>query len=147
MIDELKTVFVNDWAFCYCQKNGNFGIETKEFDDAGYYRNCIVFAVGYSGRGEHMDDPSSEHLPGKGPIPAGKWFIGTARNHERLGPVAIPLLPDDGWQVPGGRSGFFIHGDNRAANKTASSGCIVLDRRNREFIASQAGRQLIVIHE
>lgn len=134
-----------DWRFYYRQSTGQIGIGVESHDDGGDFTCVCVFARGYSGVGADMDNPASEHLPGRGPIPRGVWAFGTAVQHRRLGPVAIPLLPYDGWEVPGGRSGFFIHGDNSAANKTASSGCIVLPRWCREFLSNSPCQILEVI--
>ena len=56
--------------------------------------------------------------------------------HPRFAAPAIQLKqekPESSWH---GRSGFWIHGDNAQANKSASSGCIVLDKRSREFVAA-----------
>lgn len=101
--------------------------------------------VGYSGKGMWRDDPDSVREVGLGPIPPGTYRIGSPRNHPRLGVLSMALTP-----VPGtdtfGRSGFFIHGDNAAANKSASSGCIVLNRLARSYIASGlAHRDFLVV--
>lgn len=45
-----------------------------------------------------------------------------------------------------GRSGFFIHGDNRYGNRTASHGCIILPRKARDEIATlRSGRKELVL--
>ena len=134
----------NDWVFTYCQSTGEFGLGSIDHDDRGDYIVSANLFRGYSGHGVYVNDAASEHLPGRGPIPRGLWYVGTPIRHERLGPVAIRLVPDHGWDVPGGRSGFYIHGDNREANQTASSGCIVLDKGARDFIGRFSGRQLWV---
>ena len=43
------------------------------------------------------------------------------------------------------RSGFMIHGDNAAANHTASEGCIILSRTTRNMIAASDDDTLVVV--
>lgn len=101
-----------------------------------------LIGVGYSGKGRGLNNPDAEAEIGNGPIPRGVWRIRSPVNHIRLGPVSIPLSP----QGPGhGRSGFYIHGDNRLGNRSASSGCIILPRHTRERIVGSGIRTLIVI--
>lgn len=56
------------------------------------------------------------------------WVV----EHRRFVSPAIKLAQTEGETY--GRSGFWIHGDNR--ENDASQGCIVLDRRSRECIAA-----------
>jgi hypothetical protein len=44
-----------------------------------------------------------------------------------------------------GRDGFLIHGDNKLGNRSASHGCIILDRVTRQKIADSKDRHLIVV--
>lgn len=100
-----------------------------------------LIARGYSGKGVGYNEPSYEDRVAEGPIPRGVWRLQSPIRHQRLGPVSIPLTP----QGPiHGRSGFYIHGDNLAANGTASSGCIILPPDARTFIAGSGVRRLIV---
>lgn len=125
------------YAFVYSQSTGLFYIE--DFDG-----NRAAFARGYSGFGVDRDDPDAEGKAGRGPIPRGVWKIGVPVHHIRLGPLAFPLQPigHDAYH----RSEFFIHGDNRRGDKSASTGCIILDRPSRECIrALTAIRTLEVI--
>ena len=92
----------------------------------------IATHVGYAGRGPGLNNPDAESVRGVGPLPQGSYRIGPPMVHKRLGPLAFPLSRVGGDLY--GRSGFFIHGDNRRRNRTASSGCIVLDRPARELI-------------
>jgi len=46
-----------------------------------------------------------------------------------------------------GRSAFLIHGDSIAAPGTASHGCIILARPDRERIAESGVKQLVVVAE
>ena len=98
---------------------------------------------GYSGRGSHVNKGESETILGWGPIPRGVWRVGRPVNHPRLGPKAFPLTPvgHDAFH----RSDFFIHGDNRGANGTASSGCIIAGLAIRAVIEALQIRTLEVV--
>lgn len=87
---------------------------------------------GYSGFPPFVNRPAFESLKALGPIPGGLWRMGSAIHHQRLGPVAIPLYPEG--HSAHGRSGFYIHGDNRRGGRTSSTGCIVLPRWCRDWI-------------
>lgn len=145
-LHEIEVVDEDNWYFVYRQSTGEIYVSSHVLGLDNVYHNRNVIGTGYSGRGDgYLNNPAAEHLVGKGPIPRGIWGIGVPQNHPRLGPHSIPLWPENGWEVPGGRSGFFIHGDNKAANKTASSGCIVLPRRLREFISGARCKSLYVV--
>lgn len=94
--------------------------------------NRITLARGYSGHGTSINDPDSEGFVGRGPIPRGVWKVGSPVSSDRMGPHCIPLSPvgHDAYH----RSGFYIHGDNRHGDRSASTGCIILDRNIREAI-------------
>jgi len=133
------------WSFVYGQETGVFAIGAESHDDAGSFTAGCVLDVGYSGFGAHLNRAASEHIVGQGPIPRGTWFIGEVQNRSDTGPISIRLIRAEGEPVPGRRSGFLIHGDNRKRNQTASSGCIILPRYVREFVSHYRGRQLVVI--
>jgi hypothetical protein len=111
----------------------------KLFNPAGDW-----IGTGYSGNGAVLDNPAAEAVVGHGPIPAGLWTIGPAETVPHLGPLAMALAPADGTDTFG-RSEFFIHGDNAAMDHTASCGCIVLGRADRQQIAATHDRSLKVI--
>ena len=127
-----------DWDFVYQQSTGQFGIGysiNADVDTVGHHR--LVIGTGYAGRGEHINSPAAEHLVGQGPPPRGVWSILPAFHHKTLGPIAIPIKWIDytnGKPIPGGRSGFYIHGDNSRDDRSASSGCIVLPKEVRAFV-------------
>jgi len=101
--------------------------------------------TGYSGHGEGLNNPAMEADPGVGPIPAGIWDIGPALDPpDHLGPIAMPLTPLPGFD-PHGRSAFFIHGDNAAGDESASHGCIVIQRADREQVDASDDCRLLVI--
>lgn len=117
---------------CYEQSTGLLYLVDPEDGRA-------LVARGYAGKGVGINEPSFEERVAEGPIPRGMWRIYPPVQHERLGPVSLPLAwigeTKESWVAGNGRSGFYIHGDNRHANGTASSGCIILDRTVREWIA------------
>lgn len=102
-----------------------------------------LIAYGYSGKGEARNNPACQGEKGLGPIPRGMWKLSASVHHPRLGAEAIPLSPIGHDAL--GRSGFFIHGDNQLRNFSASSGCIILDRRIREAIRLLNCKSLLVI--
>lgn len=144
MFDDMVTIPVVDWFFIFRQSDGSFGVGVEDVDNRGAHNIMLPFVNGYSGAPGFVNDPAAEHLPGRGPIPRGRWFTRPAFRHERLGPAAIGLIPMEGWEVPGNRSGFYIHGDNSSLSQTASNGCIILPRQVRDFINRWPGRELRV---
>lgn len=100
-----------------------------------------LVARGYAGKGHGLNNPDAEHLVRVGPLPRGSFRIGSPVDHPRLGPVSLPLTRA---QIPHGRNAFFIHGDNSRADFSASSGCIILPRSVREWIARTGIRTLVV---
>lgn len=123
--------FFQQLDFIYEQRTGNFYLADGQDDRS-------LIARGYSGKGLWINDPSAEDKIAQGPLPRGLWRIHSPIDHPRLGPIALRLgYLRDGKEVPAPhlRSGFFIHGDNRLGNGTASSGCIILDRSARGWIA------------
>jgi len=119
----------------YCISSGLIGLEDRE-------GGLAFFARGYSGAKSHLNDVWAESLKGLGPIPQGGWYIRSAMHHPRLGPCAIPLAPAG--HDAHGRTEFFIHGDNRFGDFTASEGCIVASRATRETIRALGLRWLLV---
>ena len=103
----------------------------------------IILAKGYSGNGRYINDPDAEGRAGLGPIPRGVWKVDPAIHHRRLGPIVFGLHPvgHDAYH----RSEFFIHGDNKLGDRSASTGCIVLDRPARECIRALKINTLEVI--
>ena len=130
-----------DWDFVYQQSTGQLALgyaNVASSDLVVHHR--IVICTGYAGRGEHINSPAAEHLVGQGPPPRGIYALESARTHRDLGPFAIPFRWIDytnGKGIPGGRSGFYFHGDNARGDRTASSGCIIVPREIRQFIEWQ----------
>lgn len=101
------------------------GVFSRPFDDTP------LFAA-YSGRGVSRNNVDHVGLRTFGPTPPGMYRALAPRDHPRLGPVAIPLEPHRSTDTKG-RSGFFIHGDNRTND--ASTGCIIVQRSARLLVA------------
>lgn len=99
---------------------------------------------GYSGvLGPCRDNPDCEGQSAQGPIPCGLWRMTVAKPVERFTAPVIRLLP---WQhTARGRTGFLIHGDNKAGD--ASTGCIVMGFATRVRVAEavRAGRSLLTV--
>jgi hypothetical protein len=100
-------------------------------------------AYGYSGSEPGQNCPADQSIPDLGPIPAGRYAIGTAISTTHLGPLAMPLTPDPTNQMFG-RSGFWIHGDSIAHPGDGSLGCIVLAHPVRLQLAQSSDRDLLV---
>lgn len=103
-----------------------YKISTGELSENGTY-----IAQGYSGYGEHKNNPDSTNLSDLGPIPAGIWIMGTSFDSPEHGPLCIHLSPETGTETYG-RSGFLIHGDSLKHPGEASKGCIILPRATRQ---------------
>jgi Protein of unknown function (DUF2778) len=106
--------------------------------------NGQLLGFGYSGNGDRINDPTQISVVGHGPIPIGTYSLGTPVDRpESVGHFAIPLIPDAS-NIMFGRSGFFIHGDNPAANHSASDGCIVTGPTVRQAISQGSGQLSVV---
>jgi hypothetical protein len=103
----------------------------------------VFVCIGYSGKGEGLDNPNLQNVRDEGPIPEGTYTIGPACTHPGKGPVVMALEPGRSNQMFG-RSGFLIHGDNDEMNHTASEGCIILSRAICNQISKSEDRVLIV---
>lgn len=134
-----------DWDFVYQQSTGELALGyANAISDDTVVHHRIIICTGYAGRGEHINSPAAEHLVGQGPPPRGVYALEPARTHRDLGPFSIPfkwLDYNNGKSIPGGRSGFYFHGDNRSGNRTASSGCIIVPNEVRRFIEYQRARR------
>lgn len=119
----------------YSQSTGRFRVL-----DA--HNGVLYEATGYAGRGDGLNNPDADDQRNLGPLPRAVYRIGPPSRHPRLGPTAMRL--DKKFGPDFGRSGFYIHGDNKARNQSASSGCIVLDRQHRLAIAKLRPCLLIV---
>ncbi|WP_380178545.1 tlde1 domain-containing protein [Kalamiella sp. sgz302252] len=105
------------------------------------YHDDKLIDRGYSGKGFHKNNPASESLHGLGPIPRGRYTIGSYTDSK--GPLTIILEPSGGNQMYG-RDAFRIHGDSKKEPGNASEGCIIVGRHARQEIVSSTDRELVV---
>lgn len=115
----------------------------EQFTGALIDPDGVQIATGYAGAGAGVDNPADQAVANVGPIPQGSYTIGNAFDHPVCGALSMRLLPMPGTDTFG-RSGFLMHGDNRAANHTASEGCIVIEPGARAKVAASAVRVLVV---
>lgn len=78
----------------------------------------------YAGHGAGINNPALQDQHNIGPLPQGLYAMTALIDSPDTGLATIVLEPDPANQMFG-RSGFRIHGDNSAANRTASDGCII----------------------
>lgn len=62
----------------------------------------------------------------------------------KLGPFAIPLIPDPSNEMYG-RGDFYCHGDSIENPGCASEGCVILPRTVRETIWNSTDHELQVV--
>lgn len=86
--------------------------------------------TGYSGHAEGLNNPALQSVHDIGPIPAGRYTIEPPIADEKVGPVAMHLVPYHANEMFG-RGDCMIHGDNPKMDRSASHGCIVLNREAR----------------
>ena len=86
--------------------------------------NGTLLLTGYAGHGAGVNNPAVQNQHDVGPLPQGRYTMTALFDSPHTGLATIVLDPDSGNQMFG-RSGFRIHGDNAAANHTASDGCII----------------------
>lgn len=107
--------------------------------------NGLLLGHGYSGHGKGLNNPAMQQAIGVGPIPQGLWQIGPWEDiHPRLGPCIAHLQPAITTNAYG-RTGFFIHGDNKKLDRSGSDGCIVLGYwlRQRMRQSQEAGLEVV----
>jgi hypothetical protein len=86
--------------------------------------NGISLLTGYAGHGSGVNNPSMQNQHDVGPLPQGLYSMTALIDSPHTGLATVILEPDPANQMFG-RAGFRIHGDNTAANRTASDGCII----------------------
>jgi hypothetical protein len=86
--------------------------------------NGAPLLTGYAGHGAGLNDPAMQDQHDIGPLPQGMYTMTALIDSPHTGVATIILDPNPVNQMFG-RSGFRIHGDNEAANHTASDGCII----------------------
>lgn len=111
-----------------------------------YRPDGVLFSSGYSGRDWAANQPVLQHIQNLGPIPQGRYrmtnFFPTT---EGRGPKVIKLMPEPG-TTTFNRSGFLIHGDNAANDRSGSTGCIIVNGGgNRKAIWDHGDRIIEVV--
>lgn len=114
------------------------------------HHNGVLVSRGYAGKGRGRNNPALQGLRGIGPLPRGRYRIGTPRTSKRTGPFVMDLFPvdatpNDTVHDETGRSAFQIHGDSVRNPGNASSGCIILPRLIRQRIWRSGDRELEVV--
>jgi hypothetical protein len=122
----------------YVQKTGEL-LRNSQHTEFGY----SGFDDPETGR-EGKNNPDLQNVHEVGPIPIGKYVIGSPEDTLTHGPFVLPLVPDASNQMFG-RSAFLIHGDSVVWPGTASRGCIIMPRKIRDAIALSRDKVLQVI--
>lgn len=117
----------------YDSANGNLSQDDK------------FIGTGYSGLGAGLNNPDMENVEDIGPTPRGNYTIGEFFDDPGgKGPIVAHLIPAAETNTFH-RSGFMIHGDNAAANHTASHGCIILAHILRQQISDSTDTALQIV--
>lgn len=115
----------------------------KYSQSTGIISDAEPLGRGYSGHGQGLNNPKLEMVHNLGPIPKGVWELGHWFDDKHLGLCVVPLRPTS--QDVFGRGGFFIHGDNKWMNYSASDGCIILSRQLREILKNSQEKYIEVV--
>jgi type VI secretion system (T6SS) effector TldE1-like protein len=108
-------------------------------------RNGATVLTCYAGHGAGVNNPAMQNQHDIGPLPQGRYVMTALVDSPHTGLATIILDPHPANQMFG-RSGFRIHGDNSAANRTASNGCIIAGHApDRTGIWHSGDRDLEVI--
>lgn len=120
-------------SWCYNQANGSLSKD-----------GALVTDAGWSGHDAGRNNSAMEADADIGPIPRGAYYIQPAIDSEKLGPVALRLIPNDATNTYG-RTGFFIHGASVLDPEESSHGCIILPRPVRIAINASQDKDLEVV--
>lgn len=127
----------NEKRFEYNSKTGELWVCNGDF--------CMPLATGYAGASPYVNRPDMDNVAKLGPLPKGSYDM-RVDSHPRFSEPSIRLTQTAGYTYD--RSGFWIHGDNAKLDRSASSGCIVLNKVTRRAIASfiALGFDELVVH-
>lgn len=110
--------------------------------------NSTDIGNGYAGNGNGINNPAMQNVPDTGPLPQDAYTIEPQQNNTTGSGTSLPgsmrLTPDPGNSMYG-RSGFLIHGDSNQGNRSASEGCIILNRNIRNRIGHNGDSILMVV--
>jgi hypothetical protein len=113
-------------------------------------RDGMHVATGYSGYDDPRtgqngkNNPEAQNLEDIGPIPVGRYAMGTPYDSRKHGPFVLPLTPDPANEMFG-RSELLIHGDSKEHPGAASQGCIIMGLDVRKQMAASGDKVLQVI--
>lgn len=129
----------------YCQNTGAIAYVNDQT------LQVTPIGSGHSGSPLALNDGSWQAFKNFGPIPVGDWEIGPAYNGSinghHTGPETLPLTPMPGTNIYGrDPNSFRIHGDNDLHNHSASEGCIVTSRHNRDLMNQSHDKELKVVN-
>jgi hypothetical protein len=122
----------------YVQKSGEL-LHDGEHEGTGY----SGYNDPHSGQ-DGKNNPDLQNIHDVGPIPVGRYVIGTPHDTLTHGPFVLPLTPDADNEMFD-RSCFLIHGDSVVEPGTASRGCIIMSRAIRNEVAASGDHLLTVI--
>jgi hypothetical protein len=114
---------------------------TYSQSDGTLMHNGRPVSKGYSGAGRGRNNASMESYRNIGPIPRGRYRIGSPYDTTTHGPHVMRLTPVGHNAL--GRAGFLMHGDNRT--HTASEGCVILPPNVRDQISRSGDTSLDVV--
>lgn len=106
------------------------------------HNEVVISSAGYSGTYGYINRPECEEYSDRGPIPAGKYKIGSPFKRGKQKEV-MHLYPVG--HKAHGRDGFLIHGDKAGAYRAASTGCIILPAGVRHRISASGDKDLQVV--
>lgn len=98
--------------------------------------------TGYSGHLDGLNNPAMQAIHNVGPCPQGLYAIGKWHDDPHLGPCVALLTPIDHNAL--GRTGLYIHGNDKANDNLGSHGCIVLSYYIRNEMRESGDSSLTV---
>lgn len=123
LVNAQRAVFRYEYAGS-AGKSGTFSF----YDAADNQLFSVEASAGYN---NDAQNPYSQGLKNKGPIPNGKWYIYQIKNHNS---AILRLEPGDD-VFTNGRDGFLIHGFASGSTPEESSrGCIILGPNERKIL-------------
>lgn len=128
-----------DWV--YSQSTG----QLTHVDSTG---NSTNVGSGYAGHGEGVNNPAMQGVANTGPLPQGTYTIEPQQNNTTGSGTRLPgsmrLTPDPSNNMYG-RGGFLIHGDNSRGDRSASEGCVIMNRNVRNQVGNSGDPVLRVV--
>lgn len=113
--------------------------------------NNVQVDLAWSGYGEYRNRPEFQDKKHIGPLPRGKYIIGKAFHHPKLGKLTMVLTPFPENEMYG-RSEMCVHGYSKDNPKTqvnetllSSHGCVVTEYEIRKMIDESDDKILEVI--